>query len=135
MTDPAAPPPATRLLFVLAGLGALAVTLLRAILGAANDLPLMQQGLDYPDVAAVIRINWHVLTVTFATLALALLAASRLERTAARAIGLIAAIVFAAAAILFMAEAAATTGSPFTYFPFAPLGATALLAGFAAWRA
>jgi hypothetical protein len=27
------------------------------------------------------------------------------------------------------------TGSPFTYFPWIPLGLTALLSAFAAWRA
>ena len=121
--------------FMVAATAAAAVTALRAILGGSSDLPNMVRGLDRPEFAAVIYINWHALSVTFATLALALLAATRLPGSAARAIGTIAAIVFGATCALFMYYTYKGTGSPFTYFPWIPLSLTALISAFAVWRA
>lgn len=121
--------------FLLAALAAFAVALLRTILGGRNDLPLLIEGAVRPGMAAVISINWHTLNVTFATLALALFAATFLHRSAAQAIGVIAAIIFGATCALFMYYTDQVTGSPFTFFAWLPLALTALLSAFAAWRA
>ena len=121
--------------FLLASLVAVTVALLRTILGGRNDLPLLVEGLERPAMAAVIYINWHALNVTFATLAMALFAATLLPRAAAQAIGIIAAIIFGATALLFMYYVNQGTGSPFTFFPWIPLTLTTLLCAFAAWRA
>ncbi len=121
--------------FLLAALVAVTVAFLRTTLGGRNDLPRLVEGLAHPPMAAVIYINWHALNVTFATLALALFAATLLPRAAAQAIGTIAAIIFGATALLFLYYVNQTTGSPFTFFPWIPLSLTALLAAFGAWRA
>lgn len=121
--------------FLLAGLGALGVAVARTIFGGRNDLPLLVSNLERPAMAAVIYINWYALNITFAALGLAMFAATRLERSAARAIGTIAAIVFGATCILFMYFTHQATGSPFTFFPWIPLALTALLSAIAAWRA
>ena len=127
--------PALRWPLILAGLAALGVAAARAYFGGTNDLPWLVEGLQRPAMAAVIYINWHALNVAFATLGVALLVATTLHRSAARAIGTIAAIVFGATCILFMYYTHQATGSPFTFFPWIPLGLTALLSAFAAWRA
>lgn len=121
--------------FLLAGLSAIGVAIARTIFGGRNDLPLLVSNLERPAMAAVIYINWYALNVTFATLGLAMFAATRLPASAARAIGSIAAIVFGATAALFMYFVHQATGSPFTFFPWIPLALTALFAALAAWRA
>ena len=121
--------------FLLAGLGAIGVAIARTIFGGRNDLPLLVSNLERPAMAAVIYINWYALNITFATLGLAMFAATRLPASAARAIGTIAAIVFGATCVLFMYFVHQGTGSPFTFFPWIPLALTALFAAFAAWRA
>ena len=127
--------PRSRWPLLLAGLAALGVAAARTILGGTNDLPLLVSGLERPAMAAVIYINWYALNVAFATLGVALLVASALHRSTARAIAIIAAIVFAATCALFLYFTNQATGSPFTFFPWIPLGLTALLSAFAAWRA
>ena len=127
--------PASRWPLLLAGLAALGVAAARTILGGTNDLPFLLEGLERPGMAALFYINWYALNVTFATLGVALLVATVLHRAAARAIGTIAAIVFGSTCILFMYYTHQATGSPFTFFPWIPLGLTALLSAFAAWRA
>ncbi|MGI8706577.1 MAG: hypothetical protein ACR2JJ_12460 [Sphingomicrobium sp.] len=126
--------PLVRWPFVLAGLGALGVALARTILGGRNDLPLLVSNLERPAMAAVIYINWYALNLAYATLGVALLVGTVLHRSAARTIGVVAAIIFGAACALFMYFVLQTTGSPFTFFPWIPLALTALLSAFAAWR-
>lgn len=121
--------------FLLAGLGAIGVAIARTIFGGRNDLPLLVSNLERPAMAAVIYINWYALNVAFATLGLALLFAARMPAVAARAIAIIAAIVFGATAALFLYYTHQATGSPFTFFPWIPLTLTALLSAIAAWRA
>ena len=127
--------PASRWPFILAGIAALGVAAARTVLGGRNDLPWLVEGLARPPMAAVIYINWHALNVTFATLGVALLVATALHRSAGKAIGTIAAIVFGSTCALFLYYTHQATGSPFTFFPWIPLGLTALLSAFAAWRA
>ena len=127
--------PRRRWPFPLAAVAALLVAMARTLLGGRNDLPRLVEGLAHPPMAAVIYINWHALNITFATLGVALLVATTLHRSAARAIGTIAAIVFGSTCALFLYYTHQTTGSPFTFFPWIPLALTALLSAFAAWRA
>lgn len=127
--------PASRWPLILAGLAALGVAAARTILGGRNDLPLLVEGPERPAMAAVIYINWYALNVSFAALGVALLVATALQRSAARAIGTIAAVVFGSTCTLFLYYTHQATGSPFTFFPWIPLGLTALLSAFAAWRA
>lgn len=86
-------------------------------------------------MAAVIYISWYALNVTFAALGLALLVATTLHRSASQAIATLAAIVFASTCALFLYYTHQATGSPFTFFPWIPIGLAAGLAAFAAWRA
>ena len=53
-------------LFILAGLAALAVTLIRAILGAAVDLTPLLAALDGNSLRGVVIINWHAMTAAAA---------------------------------------------------------------------
>lgn len=127
--------PRRRWPFPLAAVAALTVAFLRTLLGGRNDLPRLVEPLEGAPIAAVVYINWHALNVTFATLGVALLVATTLHRSAARAIGTIAAIVFGATCALFMYYTHQATGSPFTFFPWMFFALTALLSAFAAWRA
>jgi len=134
MTDIESGPRVTRWLFVVAGLAAALVTLMRAIFGGGSDLAVLERELAGNDIIGVVRVNWHALNVIFASLAVALFIAARAPRAAARAIGILAAIAFGATCIILLVVSAQQTGSPFTHYPYIPLGITALLAGAAAWR-
>lgn len=125
----------TRWPFVLAALAATAVTVIRAVLGGAGDLALLDDALAGNDVAGVVHINWHALTAIFASLSIGLFVSTRAPRDAARAIGILAGLAFGATCVAFLIVSARVTGSPFTYFPWIPLGITALLSFFAAARA
>lgn len=134
MTDVESGPRATRWLFVLAGLAAALVTLLRAILGGGSDLSALERELAGNDIVGIVRVNWHALNAIFASFAVALFIAARSTRPAARAIGVLAAVAFGATCISVMVVSAQQTGTPFTHYPYIPLGIAALLAGAAAWR-
>ena len=127
--------PRSRWPLLLAGIAALGVAAARTIFGGRYDLPLLVEGLERPAMAAVIYINWYALNVTFAALGVALLVATTQHRSAARAIATLAAIVFASTCALFLYYTHQATGSPFTFYPWIPLGLTAALSAFAAWRA
>lgn len=127
-------PGATRWLFVLAGLVAAAVTLMRAVFGGGSDLAALERELAGNDMIGIVRVNWHALTAVFASLAIGLLVAARAPRPAARAIGILAAIAFGATCLILMAVSTQLTGTPFTHYPWIPLGVAALLAAAAAWR-
>lgn len=120
--------------FLLAGLAASAVTLARTIGGGQVDLPRIVERMEGDPIVAVVYINWHALSMVFAALALALFAAIRLPRSAARTVGVLATVVFGATCLLFMYHTHIATGSPFTFFPWLPLSVTALLCALAAWR-
>lgn len=135
MTDFESGPRGTRWLFVLAGLAATLVTLMRAIFGGGSDLATLERELDGNDIIGVVWVNWHALNAIFASFAAGLFIATRAPRAAARAIGILAATAFGATAIILLVVSAQQTGSPFTHYPYIPLGITALLAGAAAWRA
>ncbi|MEM6558080.1 MAG: hypothetical protein AAF642_19485 [Pseudomonadota bacterium] len=122
-------------LFILAGLAALAVTLIRAILGAAVDLTPLLAALEGNSLRGVVIINWHAMTAIFAIIGVALLLASRLSSAAQIAIGSIGASVFGVVCVTFMTVTAMETGSPFTYPPFIPLGIASGLSAAAAWFA
>ncbi len=124
-----------RFLFILAGLAALAVTLIRAIAGGAGDLAILLSALEGNAIRGVVIINWHALTAVFGLLAVGLLFSAWLPRPAGVMVGLLAAGAFGTTCGLFMAVAAAETGSPFTYFPYIPLGVTAVLSLLAAMTA
>ena len=134
MADSGSGPRATRRLFVVAGLAATFVTAMRAIFGGASDLAVLERALAGNDIIGVVRVNWHAVTVIFASLAVALFIAARAPRAAARAIGTLAAIAFGATGIILLVVSAQQTGSPFTHYPYIPLAIAALLAGAAAWR-
>jgi hypothetical protein len=134
MADVESGPRATRWLFVVAGLAATFVTLMRAVFGASSDLALLERALAGNDIIGVVWVNWHAVTVIFASLAGALFIAARAPRAAAQAIGILATIAFGATGIILLVVSAQQTGSPFTHYPYIPLGITALLAGAAAWR-
>ncbi len=119
-------------LFILAGLGATAVTLIRAIRGGAGDLAILLEALGDHPIRGVVLINWHVLTAVFAFLAISLLVAPKLPRQAAILAGILSTLVFGTTAITFLTVSAQQTGSPFTWFPWIPLGLTALLCAGAA---
>jgi len=121
--------------FLLAGLSASVVTLVRSIGGGQGDLPRIVELLDGAAIATVVYINWYALSASFAVLAITLFAAIRLPRAAARLAGALAAVVFGSTCLLFMHHSQVATGSPFTFFPWLPLGLTAVLSAFAAWRA
>ncbi len=135
MADLQSGPRVTRWLFVLAGLAAALVALMRAVFGGGSDLAVLERALAGNDIVGVVRVNWHALNAVFASLAVALFVAARASRPAARAIGVLAAIAFGATCIILMVVSAQQTGSPFTHYPFIPLGVAALLAAAAAWRA
>lgn len=122
-------------LFLAAGLSAMAVTLIRGIAGGRSDLAAVQAALVDANLTGVVLVNWHALTAIFALLSLALLLASRRSRGAACAVGLIAGLAFGATALVFMAVSARQTGSPFTWFPWIPLGLTSAVSFAAAVRA
>ncbi|KAA9130891.1 hypothetical protein F3N42_11050 [Marinihelvus fidelis] len=124
-----------RLLFILAGLAALAVTLIRGIAGGEGDLALLLAALEGNPIRGVVIINWHALTAVFGLLAVALFFSAWLSRPVGVIVGLLAAGTFGTTCALFMAVAAAETGSPFTYFPYIPLGITATLSFLAALSA
>lgn len=134
MPDSESGPRATRWLFVVAGLAAALVTLMRAIFGGGSDLAALERELAGNDIIGIVRVNWHALNAIFASFAVALLVAARAPRAAARAIGVLAAIAFGATGIVLMVVSAQQTGTPFTHYPYIPLGITALLAAAAAWR-
>lgn len=134
MADVESKPRVTRWLFVVAGLAAALITLMRAIFGGGSDLAVLERELAGDDIMGVVRVNWHALNVIFASLAAALFLAARSTRSAARAIGILAAIAFGATCVILMVVSAQQTGSPFTHYPYIPLGIAALLAGAAAWR-
>jgi hypothetical protein len=76
------------------------------------------------------------LTITLAILALALFAAISLHRTAARSVGMLAALIVGAISLLVINHGQVTSGSPFALaLVWLPLAATALLSALAAWRA
>ena len=122
-------------LFVLAGLAALAVTLIRTFVGTAVDLEPLLAALDGNSFRGVVIINWYALNATFAILSIALFLASRLSLPVRVAIGAISSFVFGAVCVIFMAVTAMETGSPFTYPPFIPLAITSALSAAAAWSA
>ena len=134
MSDVESGPHVTRWLFLVAGVAAALVTLMRAIFGGASDLAVLERELAGNDIIGVVRVNWHALNVVFASLAIALFVAARAPRAAARAIGILAFVAFGATCIILLVVSAQQTGSPFTHYPYLPLGITALLAGVAAWR-
>lgn len=134
MTQFGSGPRATRWLFVLAGLAAALVALMRAVFGGGSDLAGLERELAGNDMIGIVRVNWHALNAIFASLAVALLIGARASRPAARAIGILAAIAFGATCIILMVVSAQQTGSPFTHYPWIPLGIAALLAAAAAWR-
>ena len=134
MADVDSGPRVTRWLFVFAGLAAALVALMRAILGGGSDLAVLERELAGNDIAGVVRVNWHALNAIFASLAVALFVAAWSSRPAARAIGALAAVAFGATCIILMVVSAQQTGSPFTHYPYIPLGIAALLAGAATWR-
>jgi hypothetical protein len=109
--------PTIRWLFVLAGLAATAVALIRAIAGGSTDLAPLGNALAGNDFIAVVGIDWHALTALFAILAQALLIAARSSPDAARAACWPARSSAARASVAEMVVTAQMTGSPFTHSP------------------
>ncbi|NQY98515.1 MAG: hypothetical protein HRT82_15290 [Henriciella sp.] len=122
-------------LFVVAGLAALGVTLIRTFAGGGADLAPLLAALGDNGLKGVVIINWYGLNAIFAILSIALLWASRLSRESQLAIGTISALVFGAICLIFMTVTAMETGSPFTFPPFIPLGIASGLSAAAAWSA
>lgn len=122
-------------LFVVAGLAALGVTLIRTFAGGSADLDPLLAALGDNSLKGVVIINWYGLNAIFAILSVALLLASRLSRESRLVIGTISALVFGAICLIFMTVTAMETGSPFTFPPFIPLGIASALSAAAAWSA
>ena len=120
-------------IFIVAGLAALAVTLLRTFAGGATDLAPLLSALEGNSLSGVVLINWHALNVILGVLSLSLLGASRMSRASQMVIGVISALSFGAVWLIFMTVTAIETGSPFTFPPFIPLGVTTFLCAAAAW--
>jgi len=118
--------------FLVAGLAALAV----AITGSASDGWIAVWEVAGGSVATVTYLfGENAFLTTYTVLGLALLVSTILPRTAARAIGSVAAIAYGSICALFMYHTYQVTGSPFGFFPWVPLALTALLSAFAVWRA
>ena len=122
-------------IFIVAGLAALGVTLLRTFAGGAADLAPLLAALEGNSLSGVVLINWHALNVILGVLSLSLLWASRLSRSSQVVIAAMSTLSFGAVWLIFMTVTAIKTGSPFTFPPFIPLGITTFLCAAAAWSA
>ena len=120
-------------LFILAGVAALGVTLIRAFAGGSIDLEPLLAALGDNSLKGVVIINWHAMTTIFAILSAALLLSPRLPKSSRVTIGALSALVFGVTCAIFMTVTAIETGSPFTYPPFIPLAIASGLSAAAAW--